>query len=80
MKSVLLIAVLVIFGVILVPVFAQTLDEAQILFKQANQELLNGKYNESISIYDNILEKFPNNISTLKMKSIALSNLGEHEK
>ncbi|HSB84185.1 MAG TPA: M57 family metalloprotease [Nitrosarchaeum sp.] len=71
---------MLIFCIVSVPVFAQTLDEAQTLFKQANVELLNGKYKDAIVIYDNILEKFPNNISTLKMKSIALSNLGEHEK
>jgi tetratricopeptide (TPR) repeat protein len=80
MRYVFLIVVMLIFGIISVPVFAQTLDEAQTLFKQANGELLNGKYKDAISIYDNILDKFPNNISTLKMKSIALSNLGEHEK
>jgi len=80
MKHIFLIVIVLIFVIILVPAFAQTMDEAQTLFKQANIELLNGKYKDAISIYDNILEKFPNNISTLKMKSIALSNLGEHEK
>ncbi|EPA05396.1 tetratricopeptide repeat protein, partial [Candidatus Nitrosarchaeum limnium BG20] len=67
-------------NIILVPIFAQTANDVQTLFKQANQNLLNGKYNEAILIYDDILVKFPNNISTLKMKAIALSNLGEHEK
>lgn len=80
MKYIFLILMMLIFCIVSVPVFAQTLDEAQTLFKQANVELLNGKYKDAIVIYDNILEKFPNNISTLKMKSIALSNLGEHEK
>lgn len=79
MKYVIL-SVLVLFSITGIPVFAQTLEDAQVLFKQANGELLNGKYKDAISIYDNILEKFPNNISTLKMKAIALSDLGEHEK
>jgi len=80
MKYIFLIVIVLIFGIVLVSASAQTLDDAQTLFKQANEELLKGKYKDAISIYDNILEKFPNNISTLKMKSIALSNLGEHEK
>jgi len=80
MKYVIVCIIVLSFNIILVPIFAQTTNDVQTLFKQANQNLLNGKYNEAILIYDDILVKFPNNISTLKMKAIALSNLGEHEK
>lgn len=80
MKYVIICIIVLSLNIILVPIFAQTTNDVQTLFKQANQNLLNGKYNEAISIYDDILVKFPNNISTLKMKAIALSNLGEHEK
>ena len=72
--------ILLFLSFISVPVFAQTLDDAQTMFKQANEYFVNGKYKEAIVIYDNILEKNPNNISTLKMKAIALSNSGYHEK
>ena len=73
--------VIVLFSsFISVPVFAQTLDEPQIMFKQANEYFVKGEYNKAIVIYDNILEIDPNNISTLKMKAIALSNSGYHEK
>lgn len=63
-----------------VPVFAQTLDDAQTMFKEANGHFVKGEYDEAIVLYDKILEISPNNISTLKMKAIALSNSGYHEK
>ncbi|TRZ69408.1 MAG: hypothetical protein D4R96_03445 [Nitrosopumilaceae archaeon] len=50
------------------------------MFKQANEHFVKGEYNEAIVIYDNILEIAPNNISTLKMNAIALSNSGYPEK
>jgi len=80
MRFIFLIITILVFSIILVPSYAQTSDNVQTLFKQANENLLNGKYKESISIYDEILKKVPNNISTLKMKAVALSNLGEYEK
>jgi tetratricopeptide (TPR) repeat protein len=61
-------------------VFAQTLGDPQTMFKQANEHFVKGEYNEAIVIYDSILEIAPNNISTLKMKAIALSNSEYHEK
>ncbi|MBI5860485.1 MAG: matrixin family metalloprotease [Nitrosarchaeum sp.] len=74
-------AVIVLFSsFISVPVFAQTSEDPQIMFKQANEHFGKGEYNEAIVIYDDILEIAPNNISTLKMKAIALSNSGYHEK
>ena len=48
--------------------FAQTENEAEILFDQANEHFVNGEYDQALSIYDDILEIAPNNISTLKMK------------
>ena len=72
--------ILLFSSFISVPVFAQTLDEPQIMFKQANEHFVKGEYNEAIATYDSILEIAPNNISTLKMKAIALSNSGYHEK
>lgn len=58
--------------------FAQTEDDAEIMFNQAKEHFVNGEYKEAIIIYDSILEIVPNNISTLKMKGIAQSNLEEH--
>ena len=72
--------ILLFSSFISVPVFAQTLGDPQIMFKQAHEHFVKGKYNEAIVIYDNILEIAPNNISTLKMKAIALSNSEYHEK
>ena len=60
-------------------VFAQT-EEPEIMFNQANQHFINGEYKQAITIYDNILEIAPENISTLKMKGITYSNLGEHDR
>jgi len=62
------------------PIFAQTADDAPKMFEVAKKHFVNGEYNEAITIYDEILDVVPNNISTLKMKAIAESNLGHHEK
>lgn len=75
-----LVVVLLLSSFISFPVFAQTSEDAQIMFKQANDHFVKGEYNQAIVIYDDILEIAPNNISTLKMKAIALSNSGYHEK
>lgn len=59
--------------------FAQS-ESAESMFNLAKIHFVNGEYKEAIVIYDEILEIFPNNISTLKMKGIAQSNLDHHEK
>lgn len=75
----LLFLLLVISLVSLTPkVFAQEL-EAQKLFQDANELFVKGEYKQAIQIYDDILEIAPNNISTLKMKGVALSNLAQDE-
>jgi len=61
------------------PIYAQNIESAQIMFDEAKFHLSNGDYDTALAIYDEILENFPNNISTLKMKGITLSNLGQHE-
>ncbi len=61
-------------------VFAQTEEDAELMFSQANEYFVNGEYKQAIIIYDDILEIAPNNISTLKMKGIVHSNLEEHDK
>ncbi|MCV0400850.1 MAG: matrixin family metalloprotease [Nitrosopumilus sp.] len=58
--------------------FAQTNDDPEKMFNLAKEHFVNGEYKEAITIYDNILEIAPNNISTLKMKGIAQSNLDQH--
>ena len=73
-------AILLFSSFVSVPVVAQTTSDAEIMFKQANEHFVKGEYNEAIVIYDDILEVAPNNLSTLKMKAIALSNSGYHEK
>jgi tetratricopeptide (TPR) repeat protein len=60
-------------------VFGQSSEESE-MFNQANEIFAQGQYKEAITIYDEILESFPNNVFTLKMKGIAQSNLGYHEK
>ncbi|WP_428324040.1 M57 family metalloprotease [Nitrosopumilus sp.] len=60
--------------------FAQINQEPEVMFNQATELFHNGEYKQAISIYDEILEIAPNNISTLKMKGIAQSNQGEHKK
>jgi len=60
-------------------IFAQDVNETPELFKEANEHFTKGEYKEAIVIYDTILELVPDNISTLKIKGIALSNLGQAE-
>jgi tetratricopeptide (TPR) repeat protein len=76
----LLIIILFSSSVVTGTVFAQTEKDAELMFNQANKHLVNGEYQEAITIYDDILEIAPNNISTLKMKGILQSNLDEHDK
>ncbi|MFQ5476006.1 MAG: M57 family metalloprotease [Nitrosopumilus sp.] len=78
--SYILIVVLFSSFVITGTAFAQTENDAEIMFSQANEHFVNGEYKQAITIYDNILEIAPNNISTLKMKGIAQSNLDDHTK
>jgi len=59
-------------------VFAQTAKDPEIMFNLAKEYFVNGEYKQAITVYDEILEIAPNNISTLKMKGIAQSNLDEH--
>jgi len=41
------------------------------MFKQVKEHFVNGEYKQAITIYDDILEITPNNISTLKMRTLA---------
>jgi len=59
--------------------FAQV-ENPEEMFNLAMMHFGKGEYQEAITIYDEILEMVPNNISTLKMKGIAQSNLDYHEK
>jgi tetratricopeptide (TPR) repeat protein len=80
MISYLLIVILFSASVATGTAFAQTEKDAESMFNVANQHLVNGEYQEAITIYDDILEIIPNNISTLKMKGIVQSNLDQHDK
>ena len=80
MKYIFVITGLILTGFFLPSVFAQSIDDAPIMFEAAKKHFVKGEYNQAITIYDEILEIVPNNISTLKMKAIAESNLGHHER
>ena len=72
-----------VFGIFLALIitFPESLgqnDESK-MFEQAHKYFSKGEYEKAISVYDSILEKFPDNIKTLKMKGVAQSNLGNHE-
>jgi tetratricopeptide (TPR) repeat protein len=71
------IAVLFSSSIVSETVFAES-EDPEIMFNLAKDHFVNGEYKEAISIYDEILEIAPNNISTLKMKGIAESNLDQH--
>jgi len=46
-------------------IFAQTEKDAELMFDQAKEHFDNGEYKQAITIYDDILEIAPNNITTL---------------
>ncbi len=61
-------------------IFAQTSEDPEQMFTIAMEYFVKGEYKQAVVIYDEILEIVPNNISTLKMKGIAQSNLDDHSK
>jgi len=63
--------------IIIIGNIAHADEDPEIMFNMTKDHLVNGEYKKAITIYDNILETYPNNISTLKMKGIAHS-LGQH--
>jgi len=75
-----LLVILFSSSIVVVTASAQTEQNAEIMFDQAKEHFVNGEYKQAIVVYDDILEIAPNNISTLKMKGIAHSNLNEHDK
>ena len=74
----LLILILLNLSIISTEAFAQTEQDAELMFNEAKEYFVKGDYKQAITIYDDILEIIPNNISTLKMKGIAQSNLDQH--
>lgn len=74
--------IFVVFALIIIqsePIYADTSKE-QIAYKEAAKYFVKGMYKEAISLYDKILTNYPEHSSTLKMKAIAQSNLGLHQK
>ncbi|MCV0392420.1 MAG: matrixin family metalloprotease [Nitrosopumilus sp.] len=71
---------IVMLSSIIIEANAQSEENPEQMFNQANNLFVKGEYKTAISIYDQILKIAPNNISTLKMKGIALSNLEEHDR
>jgi tetratricopeptide (TPR) repeat protein len=61
-------------------VFAEDSEWVNQAFKTAGAYFTNGKYREAISLYDDILDKYPNNPTALLLKAVAESNLGFHQK
>ncbi|MBI5147001.1 MAG: matrixin family metalloprotease [Thaumarchaeota archaeon] len=63
------------------PIFAdEKSDKANAMYADAAKHFAKGKYREAVVLYDKILQNYPNNITVLKMKGVAESNLGYHQK
>ena len=73
-----LFVILISVGITSESAFAQTEKDPEVMFNLAKDHFVNGEYKQAITIYDEILEIAPNNISTLKMKGIVQSNLNYH--
>jgi tetratricopeptide (TPR) repeat protein len=61
-------------------VFAQTEQDLNELLDDAREHFQKGEYRQAITIYDQILEIKSDNLTTLKMKGVALSNIDQHTK
>lgn len=74
--------ILITFALLSVPPesYAQDKDEAARLFKEAMQDFDKGDYTGAINQFDAILGMFPGHAQTIKMKAVAESNLGYHER
>ena len=59
--------------------FAQ-ISSDKMSFIEAKEYVNNGEYRQAIKIYDEILEKTPNDISALKMKGVVQINQGQYTK
>lgn len=70
---------ILLFSLMSNPVFASETMDVQELYKKANEHLLIGELHEAIEICDEILEIYPENVNTLIMKGVALSNLERHK-
>lgn len=63
------------------PVLADAkLDRANAMYKEAAQHFVKGEYRQAVAKYEGILKLYPDNASVLKMKGVAESNLGYHQK
>lgn len=63
------------------PTFAdEKSDKAISMYADATKYFAKGKYGDAIALYDKILQNYPGNTAVLKMKGIAESNLGHHQK
>lgn len=63
------------------PIFADGINtEAENTYKEAGILFAKGQYKEAIVSYDKILKNYPDHPTVLKMKAIAESNLGLHQK
>jgi len=55
--------------------YAENIDERDKLFAEAFEPFLNGGYEKSIKIFDEMLEIYPEDYKIFEMKGVALSNL-----
>lgn len=63
------------------PIFADEIaKEANTMYKKASSHFVKGQYKEAIVLYDKILKNYPDHSTVLKMKGVAESNLGLHQK
>lgn len=55
-------------------------DKANAMYGDAAKYFAKGRYSEATSLYSKILQDYPDNTSVLKMRGLAESNLGYHQK
>lgn len=83
MKSFVII-IFVVFSLLIINVGKVFADDsaksADSMYKAAAKHFTKGEYKQAISIYDKILQKYPGHSTVLKLKAVAESNVGYHQK
>lgn len=74
-------AVFTLLIIQIAPIFADEIaKEANTIYKKASSHFVKGQYKNAIILYDKILKNYPEHSTVLKMKGVAESNLGLHQK
>jgi tetratricopeptide (TPR) repeat protein len=81
MKICVIIIIVAFVFIHIIPIFAdEKSDRANAMYGDATKYFAKGQYKEAVTLYSKILQNYPDNAVVLKMRGVAESNLGYHQK